>query len=113
MRELREVEAGLEVGGHEARVELRRGLRGGPEHGLPGVVDEDVQPAAQLLPRRGNELLPVGARRDVAGCPRDAREATVSAPLVQALLQVGVAAGAGVHAHPEPRELVHDGAPAG
>jgi hypothetical protein len=32
---------------------------------------------------------------------------------VQALLQVGVAAGAGVHAHPEPRELVHDGAPAG
>ena len=71
------------------------------------------RPAAQLLPRRGHEPLPVGARRDVAGGPRDAREAAVGGPPSQALLQVGVAAGAGVDAHPEPRELLHDRAPAG
>jgi len=69
------------------------------------------RPAAQLLPRRGHEPLPVGTHRDVAGGPRDAREAAVGAPAAQALLQVGVAAGAGVDAHPEPRELLHDGAP--
>ena len=70
------------------------------------------RPAAQLLPRRGHEPLPVGTHRDVVGGPRDAREAAVGAPAAQALLQVGVAAGAGVDVHPEPRELLHDGAPA-
>ena len=71
------------------------------------------RPAAQLLPRRGHEPLPVGTHRDVAGGPRDVREAAVGAPAALALLQVGVAAGAGVDVHPEPRELLHDGAPAG
>ena len=38
VRELGEVEAGVEVGGHETGVLLRRARRGRPEEGLPGVV---------------------------------------------------------------------------
>ena len=115
MRQLRQVEAGLEVGGHETGVLLRRGVRGRLVEGLAGVVDEDVQLAPHVGAGRGHEPLPVAAHGDVACGARDAAAQSagvrVGLPTAQALMQVGVAPGAGVHPRPKPGKLLHDGMP--
>jgi hypothetical protein len=96
VRELGEVEAGLEVGGHEARVLLRRGLRGRADDHLAGVVDEHVEPPAERGARRGHQRLPVAAHGHVADGPRDERRRAATfaggVPPAEAVLQVGVVA---------------------
>jgi hypothetical protein len=110
VRELAEVEARLQVGRHDPGVVLAGALGRPLEQGLPRVVHEDIEPAAEGGPHGGHEARAVGAPRHVAGGHGHLQPLLVPSP--PALLQLRRVARARVHPGAEPGELLDDRVPA-
>ena len=110
--EAAKVEARIEVGGHDARVVVGRGGRRRPVQGPAGVVDKDVEAAAEEVAHGGDQVLPVAFRGHVADGGGDHVVASaLVGPPATACVQVAGGAGAGVHPGAKARQLLHDRKP--
>lgn len=107
-----QVEARVEVGGHEVGVVAGRGVRGRLVDGLAGVVDEDVELAPEEASHRADEALHVALRGHVADGAGDGvgGKAPVG-PAAPACGEVAGGAAAGVHPGAMAGQLLHDRKP--